>query len=106
MSIARIKKDDKVIVTKGAYKGQTGDVMALDRAAGTAIVKGINLKRRAVRPNAARPSDSGFVSVEAPIALANLMPYDSEAKKGVRIARVVQGDKKVRQAKGTGRILE
>ena len=90
MSIARIKKGDEVIVISGEYAGKTGKVNAVDPKAGTAIVEGVN---------------GGFVKAEAPIRLCKLMPYDPEAKKGVRISRVKEGDKFVRKAKKTGRVF-
>ena len=43
---------------------------------------------------------------EAPIDLSNLMPYDPDAKKGVRIRRVREGDKVVRKSKATGKSLD
>jgi hypothetical protein len=34
------------------------------------------------------------------------MPFDAEAKKGVRIKRVREGDKWVRKSQATGKTLE
>ena len=104
MSIARIKKDDVVIVISGAHAGKTGKVLSVDPGKDSAIVEGINVKKRAVRRSEQHPN-GGFVSTEAPIRLCKLMPYDAEAKKGVRISRVKEGDKFVRKAKGTGRVI-
>ena len=105
MSIARLKKNDIVIATAGEYKGQTGRVLAVDPVAGKAIVEGLNLVKRAVRRSQERP-DGGYQTFEAPIHLSNLMPYDPDKKKGVRISRVREGDKTVRKAKGTGRVFD
>ncbi|MDD5707707.1 MAG: 50S ribosomal protein L24 [Kiritimatiellae bacterium] len=105
MSIARIKKNDTVIAIAGEYAGQTGKVLAVDVAGDTAIVEGLNVVKRAVRRSQTSP-DGGYKEFEAPIRLSNLMPYDPDRKKGVRIARVLEGDRRVRKAKGTGRVLD
>lgn len=105
MSIARIKKNDVVIANAGEYAGQTGRVQSVDSAKGFALVEGLNLVKRAVRRSQSKP-DGGYDTFEAPIRLSNLMPYDPDKKKGVRISRVRVGDKAVRKAKGSGRVLD
>ena len=105
MSIARIRKNDIVIANAGEYKGQTGQVMSVDPDRGLAVVKGLNLVKRAVRRSQERPG-GGYDTFEAPIRLSNLMPYDPDLKKGVRISRVREGDRMVRKAKKTGRVLD
>ena len=105
MSIARIKKNDVVIAITGEYAGQTGRVLSVQVAAGMAVVAGLNMVQRSVRRSQEKP-DGGYNKFEAPIRLSNLMPYDPDQKKGVRIARVREGGKTVRKAKGTGRILD
>ena len=104
MSIARIKKGDVVIVISGAYAGRTGKVNSVDPAAETAIVEGVNMRTHAVRRSQENPN-GGLVKAEAPIRLCKLMPYGPDAKKGVRISRVKEGDKFVRKAKKTGRVF-
>ena len=49
MSIARIRKNDTVIVIHGNDAGRTGVVQSVDRKKGTAIVSGINVHKKAVR---------------------------------------------------------
>ena len=105
MSVARIKKDDKVIAIAGEYAGQTGKVMRVLRDNGKAVVAGLNVARKAVRRSQANPQ-GGFVSREAPIDLSNLMPYDPDKKRGTRVARVREGDHFARRSKLSGRLLE
>ncbi len=104
MSLARIKKDDIVIVISGEYAGKTGKVKSVNTTADTAVVENVNIVKKAVRRSNENPN-GGFVEFEAPIRLCKLMPYDETAKKGVRISRVKEGDKYVRKAKGTGRVF-
>ena len=106
MSVARIKKNDIVIAIAGEYAGQTGKVLRVDPKAGTAIVESMNMVKKAVRRQQGDAQGKNFDEREAPVQLSNLMPFDPDRKKGVRITRVRQADRGVRQAKGTGRIMD
>ncbi len=101
MSLCRIKKDDVVIAIAGDDAGKTGKVLAVNRKTGRAVVEGLNIVKKTVRKCNAYP-DGAIIDVPAPIHMSNLMPYDPEAKKGVRVSRVREGDTVVRVAKGTG----
>jgi len=105
MSIARIKKDDTVIVMTGDAAGQTGKVLRVIPNKGVAVVQGLNMVKKSIRRSETAPN-GGFVEREAPINLSNLMPYDPDAKKGVRISRVKDGDRMVRKSKASGKILD
>lgn len=105
MSIARIKKNDTVIAIAGDDAGMTGKVLRVLPKKNMAVVQGLNIAKKAVRPSEVNPS-GGFVELERPIHLSNLMPYDPEAKKGVRISRVREGDKLIRKSKATGKALD
>jgi len=104
MSIARIKKNDTVIVISGEHAGQTGKVKRVDAGKGVVVVEGLNLVKKAMRRSQEKP-DGGFATVEAPLRLSKVMPYDPEAKKGVRIKRVRTGDKLERVSKATNKVL-
>ena len=103
MSIARIKKNDTVIVTHGNDAGRTGTVKSVNPKKGTAIVAGINVHKKAVRRT--ERTQGGLVDREFPIALCKLMPYDSEAKKGSRVATAEKDGKKARKLKASGKII-
>ena len=49
MSIARIRKNDTVVVIHGNDAGRTGVVQKVDRKKGTAIVAGINVHKKTYR---------------------------------------------------------
>jgi len=105
MSIARIKKGDTVYCTTGESAGSKGKVLKINTEKGVAIVEGLNMVKKATRPSEVYPQ-GGFIEREAPIHLSNLMPYDADKKKGVRIKRVREGDKTVRKSKATGKSLD
>ena len=101
MSISRIKVKDTVIVTTGASRGKVGTVMKIDHAKQRVIVEGVNMVKKTVRRSQQVP-EGAIVDKEASIHISNVMPFDPKQKKGVRIARVKEGDKYVRVAKGQG----
>ena len=105
MSISRIKKGDVVIAISGVDSGKTGKVLFVNNEQGRAIVEGLNLKKKTVKRTQDNPQ-GGIIEREAAIALSNLMPYDPEAKKGVRISRVKEGEKTVRKSKASSHVFD
>ena len=105
MSIARIKKNDTVIVIAGADKGKTGKVLSVSPKKGTALVEGLHLVKKTVRRTEQTPQ-GGIVEREAPIQISNLMPYDADAKRGSRINRTKNGESTVRTLKTSGKALD
>ena len=105
MSLQRIKTKDTVIVIAGDEAGKTGTVKSVDLKKQRAIVEGLNLVKKTLRRSEQHP-EGAIVEREAPIALSNLMPYDAKSKKGARVRAVQDGDRKVREAKGTGTRFE
>ena len=103
MSIARIRKNDTVIVTHGNDAGRTGNVKSVNRKEGTAIVEGLNMHKKAVRRT--EREQGGLVDREFPIRLCKLMPYDADAKKGTRVSTAEKDGKKARKLKASGKII-
>lgn len=66
-----IKKGDTVEVIAGEGKGKTGKVMQLDPKSGRALVEGLNLVKKHMKPTQDNPQ-GGIVDMEAPIAISNL----------------------------------
>ena len=103
MSIARIRKNDTVIVINGNDAGRTGTVKSVNRKDGTAIVEGLNKHKKAVRRS--ERTQGGLVEMEFPIRLCKLMPYDAEAKQGTRVATAEKDGKKARKLKASGKVI-
>ena len=102
---AKLKKGDKVVVLTGKDKGKQGAITQVMPAENKAVVEGVNLVKKTVRKSQQFP-EGKILDVPASIHLSNLMPYDPQAKKGVRISRVREDGKGVRVAKGTGHRFE
>ena len=103
MALARIKKNDTVIVVSGNDAGKTGTVMSVNPKKGTAIVGGLNKHKKAMRRTEKTPG--GLVDVELPIRLCKLMPYDAEKKCGSRVRTGEKEGKKARVAVKSGKAL-
>ena len=103
MSIARIRKNDTVIVISGNDAGRTGTVRSVDPKKGTAIVDGINVHKKAVRRTEREPG--GLVDRELPVRLCKLMPYDADKKAGTRVRAGEKDGKKARISVKSGKAL-
>ena len=103
MSAVRIKKDDTVRVIAGKDKGSEGKVKSIDAKNHTAIVEGVNMVTKHAKPSATN-QQGGILHQEAPIDISNIM-YVSDGKT-TKIGYEMQGDKKVRVAKATGKIID
>ena len=99
-----IRKDDQVIVTAGADKGQKGKVLRVLTGEGRVIVDGVNVRRKHVKPTQSNPQ-GGVVSVAMPIHISNVSPVDKNGKATrVRFETNKDGEK-VRVAVTTGETL-
>lgn len=101
-----IKKDDQVYVLSGEDRGKTGRVLSVDRKKDRAIVEGINIVTKAMKPNAQHPQ-GGLVKMEAPIRLCKLSLIDPKSGKPTRIGvRVEEDGTKVRISKKSGMVIK
>ena len=97
-----IKKGDTVYVLAGDDKGKTGRVLSILRKEGRAIVEGVKIVKKSVKPSAQYPQ-GGFVEKEAPIDLSNLAVVDRKTSKPTRVGfRFNEEGKKVRYSKKSG----
>ena len=103
MAIARIRKNDTVIVTCGNDAGKTGTVLKVDPKKGVAVVGGLNKHKKAMRRTEKTPG--GIVEIEMPIRLCKLMPYDADKKCGTRVRTGEKEGKKARVSVKSGKAL-
>jgi large subunit ribosomal protein L24 len=101
----KIKKGDKVIVTSGRDKGQTGEVLRINTKNERVLVQGCNMIKRHQRPT--QTTQGGIVEMEAAIHISNLAHIDPKDQKPTRIGfKVLNGDRKVRFAKRSGELID
>lgn len=101
----KVKKGDKVLVIAGDYKGNEGEVLEVIPSKNRAVVDGVNIRKKAVRPTDNNPG--GIQEVTAPIHISNLMLVDPKSGEPTRVGRK-EGDngKLVRYSKTSGEIIK
>jgi len=104
MSMAKIRKGDRVVVLAGKDKGREGEVIRALPKDGKVIVSGINMVARHVKPTQADPQ-GGIRRREAPIHVSNVAIRDPKTGKPARVGFEVRDGKKVRVLKGSGEVL-
>ena len=90
MSAMKIKKGDTVTVIAGKDKGKEGKVLA------------VNVTKH-TKPSAAN-QNGGIITKEAPLHISNVMLMADG--KATRVGFKMDGDKKVRVAKATGKVID
>lgn len=80
----RLKKDDTVIVLSGKYKGKTGKVIATHPAENKVTVEGINIVKKAMKPNKQYPQ-GGIIELTKPIWVSKVAIVEPTSKKASRI---------------------
>ena len=102
MSKLHIKKGALVQVIAGDDKNAQGRVIKVLVDKNRAIVEGVNMVSKSVKPNAKNPQ-GGIVKQEAPIHISNLNVVDPKSGKATRIGRRLNDKGKlVRFAKKSG----
>jgi large subunit ribosomal protein L24 len=100
--VARIRKDDVVIVIAGKDKGSSGRVLKVLPKEERVVVEGVNLVKRHTKPDITHPQ-GGVVSKEASLHLSNVALRDPKTGKATRVGfKVNDKGRKVRVAKGSG----
>jgi len=94
--MARVKKNDTVLVIAGKDKGKKGTVADILPKKGKVLVQGVNVVIRHAK--ARKQGDvSGIRHEERPFSVSNVMPICPSCKKPCRVcAKSLEGGKKVR----------
>ncbi len=94
--LARIKKEDLVLVLNGRDRGKTGRVIGVDRKKKRVLVKDIAIVTRHVKARR-QGEKSGILKEESYIPLCKIVPVCPSCKKSCRMQSLVKDDnKKVR----------
>jgi large subunit ribosomal protein L24 len=105
MAGLKIKKGDQVKVMTGKDKGKTGRVIDVMAKENKVLVEGINIIKKAVRPNPRAGVTGGIVEKEAPLNASNVMVVVEGVPTRIGYQILADGTK-VRVAKKTGKVLE
>ena len=93
------------MVIAGSHKGEQGKIVRMIPKQHRAIVEGVNLVTKHIKPSATSPQ-GGLQKVEAPLHISNLMLLDSKGVATRTGIRFEANRVKVRVAKKTGEVIK
>jgi len=97
-----IKTNDTVAVLSGRDKGKRGKVMSVDPKGAKAVVQGVNLAKRHMKPRK-QGEPGGIISKETPIYTSKLMRICPKCDKPTKPAHIFDDEgKKFRVCKKCG----
>ena len=109
MALARIKRDDTVLVLSGKDRGKRGKVESVireQRREDRVIVAGVNIVKRHTKPNP-RVMQAGIVEKNAPMFISKVMLVCPKCEKPTRVRTDLQPDgKKARFCKHCGEVMD
>jgi large subunit ribosomal protein L24 len=82
--MAKVRREDTVMVITGKERGKTGVVRQVMRGEGRVVIAGVNVVKRHMRPRADRPG--GIIEREAPLHISNVMVVCKSCSKPTRVA--------------------
>jgi len=102
----RLNKGDTVVVTTGKFKGQTGKIVATHPRENKVTVEGINIVKKAIKPNRANPQ-GGIIELTKPMWVSKVAIVEPTSKKPSRIGyQVGKEGNKVRVFKKSGKEIK
>jgi large subunit ribosomal protein L24 len=110
----RIKCGDNVVLLAGKDKGRSGVVTRLflrtkkfkaDRL--MAVVEGINMKKKHVKPNPNTNSEGGILEQEAAVDVSNIAFLNAQTNKADKVGyKVLENGKKVRITRSDNEVID
>lgn len=101
----KIRKNDEVIVLAGKDKGKRGVVKQRVNA-DYIVVEGVNVAKKAQRPNPMTGATGGIIDKLMPIHVSNVALFNAAAGKADRAGSKVVDGKKVRVYKSSGEVVK
>jgi len=96
MAKKRITTDTQVTVIAGEHRGQSGNVLSVDKENQRVTVEGINKQRKAMRRTTDNPQ-GGITEIEGPIHISNVMPTEEYEARRQRKTNSSQSDEQEEQ---------
>ena len=103
MGKLKIKTGDTVRVIAGDHKGSEGKVLTVLIEKNKAIIEGVNMIKKHMKPNAQSPQ-GGIVEKEAAIQISNLSLLNAKGET-TRVGYKMEDGKKVRYAKKSNKVI-
>jgi large subunit ribosomal protein L24 len=102
----KIRKGDRVVVIAGKDRGREGVVIVAHPERQAVLVQGVNLIRKNTKvtyQGQRGAKEGGIVTQEALIHVSNVQLIDPDTKSATRTGHRVDGDKKVRVSRASGK---
>jgi large subunit ribosomal protein L24 len=103
--MSKIRKSDEVIVLSGKDKGKRG-VVKQRVDANYVVVEGVNVAKKATKPNPMTGTTGGIVDKLMPIHVSNVALFNAANGKADRVGFKNVDGKKVRVFKSTGEVVK
>jgi len=103
--MSKIRKSDEVIVLAGKDKGKRG-VVKQRVDANYVVVEGVNVVKKAARPNPMIGTTGGIIDKLMPIHVSNVALFNAATGKADRVGFKEVDGKKVRVYKSSGEVLK
>ena len=123
--MAKIKKDDQIIVLSGKDRGKQGKVLRVLQAAPhkkqkkgvrkfnwnklrtRIVIEGVNIVKKHVKPNPQANQQGGIIEKEAAMDISNVAIYNPISKKADKVGfKLLNDGKKVRIFRSTGELID
>ena len=101
----KLKKGDNVMVLAGNDKGKTGEVLEVIPKTEKVIVKGVNIRKKHVKPRKAG-EEGGIIPSEFPIHSSKVNVVCPKCQKATRVGYILENGEKVRVCKKCGAKLK
>ena len=101
----KIKKEDTVEILAGNDKGKQGEVLTVMPKENKIVVKGANVRKKAVKPRR-QGEEGGIISTEVAINSSKAGVVCPKCNKVTRIGYKVEKDEKVRICKKCGATIK
>jgi large subunit ribosomal protein L24 len=101
----KIRKGDEVIVLAGKDKGKRGSVARRVNAE-YIVVEGVNVAKKATKPNPMTGATGGIVDKTMPIHVSNVALFNAASGKADRAGFKTVDNKKVRVYKSNGEVVK
>lgn len=101
----RIKKGDTVKVLSGNDRGTTGEVLEVVPKTEKIIVKGVNIRKKHVKPRK-QGEEGGIIPVECAIHSAKVNVVCPKCNKPTRVGYQIEKEEKIRVCKKCGANLK
>jgi len=104
--MAKLRKDDDVLVIGGKDKGKRGSVTRILNEE-RIFVSGVNMIKRHTKGNPQMGQPGGIIEKEASIHVSNIAIYNAATSKADRVGyKILEDGKKVRIYKSTGEQID